>query len=76
MPSSASEAKTQMFPSIILNVPLFARWLLECVKVSHRLISPVYQARIESIGQVTDIWNPSCTSLCQHQQAVNKHLPA
>lgn len=41
VPSSASEAKAQMFPSIILNVSLFARWLLECVKVSHRLISSV-----------------------------------
>lgn len=70
MPCSASEAKAQMFPSIILNVSLFARWywnVLKCFIVS----SPVYQTRIESIGQVTDIWNPSCTSLCQRQQAAN-----
>lgn len=57
VPRSASEAKAQMFPSIILNVSLFARWywnVLKCLIVS----SPVYQARIESIGQVTDYLEP------------------
>jgi len=45
---SASEAKAQMFPSIILNVSLFARWywnVLKCYIIS----SPVYQTLIESI---------------------------
>lgn len=47
VPRSASEAKAQMFPSIILNVSLFARWYWNVLKVSRRLISSV---PIKSIG--------------------------
>lgn len=55
VPRSASEAKAQMFPSIILNVSLFARWywnVLKCLVVS----SPVYQSNRS--GEITEYLEP------------------
>lgn len=50
MPGSASEAKTQMFPSIILNVSLFARWYWNVLKVSHLISSVPSTNRINRVN--------------------------
>jgi hypothetical protein len=73
VPRSPSEAKAQMFPSIILNVSLFARWYWNVLKVFRRLSSPVYQALIESIEWIAELFGtPVVTSL--RQQRGCKHL--
>lgn len=74
MPRSASEAKAQMFPSIILNVSLFARWYWNVLKVLPVSSVPSTN-RIDRVNLLT-IWEPQLYQPTFSKEAAAKHLPA
>lgn len=73
VPRFTSEAKAQMFPSIILNVSLFARWywnVLKCLIVS----SPVYQAPIDRVNYRifgTPVYQPTSAKRLQTSASIS-----